>query len=85
MGSLLTDTMMYGPVTLTAEVNGHGLDKNTITAQINVDIPQFYLSKYTYHNLTLDGNIDGQQFEGKVNLNDENAIINFEGLVNVTP
>jgi translocation and assembly module TamB len=85
LGSLLKDTAMFGPVTLTAETKGHGLDKNTITAKIEAEVSEFYLNKYTYHNLIIDGNIRGQEFEGKVNLNDENALFDFDGLVNINP
>jgi hypothetical protein len=85
LGSLLKDKVMYGPVTLTAEANGHGLDKNTIKAKIKAEASQVYLNKYTYHNLNLDGNISGQEFEGKINLNDENAVVDFDGLVNLNP
>lgn len=85
LGRLLKDTAMYGPVTLTAETKGHGLDKNTITAKIDADVSNLYLNKYTYHNLLVDGKIHGQEFEGKVNLNDENAIFDFDGLVNLNP
>src|SRR5664280_2628233 len=76
---------MYGPVTLTAETKGHGLDKNTITAKIYAEVSKLNLNNYTYHNLIIDGNIHGQEFEGKVNLNDENAIFNFDGLVDLSP
>ena len=85
LGRLMKDTAMYGPVTLTAETKGHGLDKNTITAKIDAEVSKLNLNNYTYHNLTIDGNIHGQEFEGKVNLNDKNAIVGFDGLVNINP
>lgn len=85
IGRLLKDTAMYGPVTLTAEVAGHGLDKNTITAKIDAEVSEMYLNKYNYHNLTVDGNIRGQEFEGKINLKDENAAFTLDGLVNLNP
>ena len=85
LGHLLKDTAMYGPVTLTAETKGHGLDKNTITAKIYAEVSKLNLNNYTYHNLIIDGKIHGQEFEGKVNLNDENAIFGFVGLVNINP
>ena len=85
LGRLLKDTAMFGPVALTAEAKGHGLDKNTITAKIDAEVSEIYLNKYTYHNLVIDGNLHGQEFEGKVNLNDENAIFDFDGLVNINP
>ena len=83
LGSLLRDTAMFGPVSLTAEAKGHGLDKNTMTAKIDAEVSEIYLNRYTYHNLIIDGNIRGQEFEGNVNLNDENAIFDFDGLVNI--
>lgn len=85
LGSLLKDKAMYGPVTLTAQVDGHGLDAKTITAKIKAEASEIYLNKYTYHNLKVNGTASGQEFEGKVNLNDQNAAFDFEGLVNLTP
>ncbi len=85
LGRLLKDTAMYGPVSLTAEIKGQGLDKDRITAKINAEVSEIYLNKYTYHNLSVDGNIHGQEFEGKVKLNDKNAIVDFDGMVNIKP
>jgi len=85
MGRLLKDKAMYGPVSLTASVNGHGLDKNAITANLKAEVSQVYLNKYTYHNLNVDGKVNGRMFEGKVNLNDKNAVFDFDGLVNLNP
>ena len=85
MGSLLKNKAMYGPVTLIAEVNGHGLDSKTMKAQIKADVSQIYLNKYTYHNLKIDGTASGKEFAGKVNLNDKNAMLDFDGMVNMTP
>ena len=85
LGKLLKDTVMFGAVSLTAETTGKGLDKNTVAAKIKAEISQIYLYQYTYHNFNLDGNISGQEFEGKMNLNDENAVFDFDGLVSLNP
>ncbi len=85
VGSLLKDTTMYGPVSLTAEADGKGLDMNTIKAKIKADVTEIYLNKYTYHKLKMDGTVNGKQFEGKINLDDENAVFDFDGLVNLNP
>jgi len=85
LGSLLKNDSMFGPVSLTAKVNGHGLDKNTIEAKIKAEVSQVYLNRYTYHNLNVDGLVNGHEFAGKVNLNDENAVFDFDGLVNLNP
>ncbi len=85
LGRLLKDTLLYGPVTLTAEAIGQGLDMNTIKAKIKADVTQIHLNRYTYHKLQMDGTVTGKEFEGKISLNDENAVFDFDGLVNMNP
>ena len=85
LGSLLRDTIMYGPATITAEINGKGLDLKTIKAKITANASQIYLNKYNYHHLKLDGSVNGKEFEGKINLNDVNATLDLEGIVNLHP
>jgi len=80
MGSLLKNKTMYGPVSMTAQVNGQGLDAKTMKAQIKVDVSQIYLNNYVYHNLLVDGAVRGREFTGKINLNDKNAVMDFNGL-----
>lgn len=85
LGRLLNDTVLYGPVSLTAEVLGQGLDSETVMADIKGEVKQLYLNRYNYQNLTLDGTIAGQNFSGKINLDDENVVFNFEGFVGLKP
>ncbi len=85
LGRLLKDTLLYGPVSLTAEASGQGLDKRTVMADIKGEVTKLYLNRYTYQNLTLDGTLFGQEFSGIINLNDENAVFDFEGHVGINP
>ena len=45
MGSLLRDTIMYGPLSLTAEAKVQGSKIKTINAKIKVEPTQFYFNK----------------------------------------
>jgi hypothetical protein len=83
LGKLLKDTVRFGPVSLTAEATGNGLDTNTVKAKIKAEVTQIYFNKYTYHNLAMDGAVAGKQFDGKINGNDENLVFDFNGLVNL--
>ena len=85
LGSLLKNKKMFGSVSLTASASGQGLDKNSIVAKVNSDVSEFYLNNYTYHNLKMKGNVTGQKFEGEINLNDENAMFDFNGIVSLNP
>jgi len=85
LGSLMKDKVMYGPVSMIAVVSGKGVNPETLTAKIKASVSQMYLNKYNYRNLTVDGTVSGREFAGKLNLNDENAVLDFEGLVNLNP
>jgi hypothetical protein len=85
VGLLMMDTVMYGPVSLTAQTDGKGLDPKTIQGNIKAEVSEIYLNKYTYHNLAMDGAVSGREFEGTVSMNDENAVFDFDGLVNMNP
>jgi hypothetical protein len=85
MGSLLKNKTMYGPVSMTAQVDGQRLDAKSMKAQLKVNVSQIYLNNYVYHNLLVDGTVNGREFTGKIKLNDKNAVMDFDGLVNMTP
>ncbi|MDA3817625.1 MAG: hypothetical protein PF486_09630, partial [Prolixibacteraceae bacterium] len=84
LGQLLNDSLFYGPVSLTANATGQGLDLETMKGKIKAEATQLFINQYNYHNLVLDGTVDGKQFVGTVNLDDENAVFDFDGVVNLT-
>ena len=85
LGRLLKDSLLYGPLSLKAGVNGHGLTFNVLHAKINSEVSEFSLNKYTYHSLKLNGTITDKELQGKISLNDENAVFDLTGLVNRNP
>lgn len=85
IGLLIKDTITFGHITLQAAIDGKGLDKNTVATNIKVNAPSLNLMKYDYKNLYVEGKISGQQFEGRISLNDTNAVFAFDGLANITP
>ncbi len=85
VGQLLKDSLLYGPVSLQFEATGQGLDSETVIADIKGEATELYLNRYTYQNLTLDGTLFGKEFSGKINLDDKNAVFNFDGLIGLNP
>jgi hypothetical protein len=85
LGSLLNDTLLLGPISLVAEINGTGLDFNAINANIALQVTEMELKKYTYSNLNLSGKLNGKEVTAKISLNDENAAFDFEGQINLEP
>ena len=85
LGRMLKDTLMYGPVSLTADASGQGLDLKTMKAKVKVEATALSLNKYTYHNLNLDGEVAGQVFTGKLNMKDKNAEFDLDASANLNP
>ncbi len=85
LGRLLNDTALFGPVSLKLETTGQGLNPDSIQAIIGGEVSQMVLNSYNYQHLKINGNINGRQFGGKINLNDENAVFDLDGLVNLMP
>lgn len=83
VGRLMKKTDLMGTMTMQAKASGHGLDIKTIRSKIDVTAPEFSLNNYTYHNLTLHGDIAGMGFDGTIKLNDENAAFDFKGKVDM--
>lgn len=79
IGRLMRKTEMMGKMTLQANASGQGLDVRTIRSKIDVTASEFNLNKYTYHNLSVHGNVKGMSFDGIINLKDENADFDFKG------
>jgi hypothetical protein len=85
LGRLLNDTALFGPVSLNLETTGQGLNPDSIQAIIVGEVSQMVLNSYNYQHLKINSHINGRQFGGKINLNDENAVFDLDGLVNLKP
>lgn len=78
----LTGQDQLGILTFHGKVSGKGFDMNG-NLYLNGTIPQFDFNNYTYRNITVDGNLQGKEFKGKINVLDSNAILNVDGFVNL--
>ncbi|MBN2173157.1 MAG: hypothetical protein JW731_03430, partial [Bacteroidales bacterium] len=83
LGMLLKNRETFGPLTLTADFDGQGYDKESIRARIEAEVSQIYFNQYNYHSLSINAGVTGREFEGKINLNDENAVLDLEWVVNL--
>ncbi|RPI03532.1 MAG: translocation/assembly module TamB [Ignavibacteriae bacterium] len=81
VGSLLNDSVTYGPISLKASAVGTGLNKNDIEAQLNVQVDKAVLYGYPYRRLSIDGIAGPEMFEGKVEIQDSNIAFIFKGIV----
>jgi len=85
LGRLLKNSEMLGPVTLKAEASGQGLDRKVMKARIDAQVSELFLNKYTYQNLSVNGDVQNQEFKGKMESKDPNAMFEFDGLIHLIP
>jgi hypothetical protein len=71
LGRLIKNDSL-GKVTLKAKVKGKGLDPKTAQAELDGIVQKAVFNKYTYHNLTLKGNIKNGLFDVKSAMKDPN-------------
>ncbi len=70
----------FGSVNFKTYVNnGVGLTLNTAKADLSGTLYSFTFKDYTYNDLTLEGKLEKNLFKGKLNINDPNVDLNFEG------
>ncbi|MDX2002054.1 MAG: translocation/assembly module TamB domain-containing protein [Chitinophagales bacterium] len=82
LGRMLADTAL-GAVTLEAQVKGHGINPDSIKADLDAVVRQIEYNRYTYRNVEAHGRVNGKRFFGKASINDPNLKFDFKGLVNL--
>ncbi len=73
-----------GKVSSTVSLQGKGLQLKDIDAQIQGQIQSFTYNDYNYQNIEIDGNLKQSFFDGKLNIQDDNLFMDFEGKVDLT-
>ncbi len=81
IGKLIRNTNLLGAISLKAVADGQGLSMDSIKSKLDIAVSQMMIQKYNYHNLNINGNIRGKEFEGNITLNDSNAKFSIEALV----
>ena len=83
IGKLL-DEKMLNKTTLNLSIEGSGFTKKNLNCIAKGNIVSVDFKNYNYKNIRIDGNIKAPLFNGKININDPNLILDFEGLVDLS-
>jgi len=73
----------FGKVTTTVDVEGKGFTQKYLNTSFSGDVQEFYYNDYTYKNILVDGHFKKPYFEGKLDINDPNLLMNFDGIVDL--
>ncbi len=83
LGSL-AKTESLGTITSKLQIEGVGFTQNSLDTRVTGEINSFNFEGYNYQNITLSGNFEHPLFDGKLNIDDPNLKLNFNGLVDVS-
>lgn len=79
-----TDNPDLGLVNFSSEVkNGSGLDLSEISADLSAEVTSLNFKGYKYEALNVNGKFFKRNFEGNLNIKDDNIDMNFDGLVDL--
>ncbi len=84
LGRLSRSSNKLGNIAMDIALDGVQKQDSSLSATVSGKVGLLELGGYTYHNLLLNGSFSNNQFQGKASLNDENAKLDFSGLVNVS-
>jgi translocation and assembly module TamB len=82
-GKFLNQPDILGPVTLTANLNGSGLDTNTLNAQLHLVVQTAFVKNYAYKNLLVDGKFVRKSFEGTASTDSKDLAFAFAGKIDL--
>lgn len=73
-----------GLATLNLDVNGKGFTEEYLDTKIKGSISKAYFRGYNYSKIIVDGSFKKPIFKGKLNANDPNLFMDFDGLVDIS-
>ncbi|HEX8576483.1 MAG TPA: translocation/assembly module TamB domain-containing protein, partial [Flavobacterium sp.] len=73
-----------GSVSLNFDIDGKGFSQKYLNTAAKGTISKLFYNKYNYTNIVVNGNFKFPVFEGEVNINDPNLVLDFNGLVDVS-
>lgn len=77
-------TSIIGKTTAKLRFDGKGFSQEALNTKLSGTITSFTFNDYTYKNVALSGILENPVFNGKLNINDPNLKMNFEGLIDVS-
>ncbi|TAJ15538.1 translocation/assembly module TamB [Marinilabiliaceae bacterium JC017] len=81
LGQLLNAEKHMGTVTMEASMTGSRSSASKFFAFIEGTVDSIIVKDYKYQNIKLSGLFANQRFDGKVNLQDPNGSLNFQGKI----
>ncbi len=84
IGALTSNPDKLGKISFDMNINGYGHIDKGFEIDIDGNISEFFVNQYNYTNVNVDGVFSERRFNGKLEINDPNAKVSFDGLVDLS-
>jgi translocation and assembly module TamB len=84
LGTLLDQPEQFGEISLTASVDGRGLDEEQMNVYLDAAIERAHFQGYDYRGIHIDGRLRNRQFTGFAGMDDPNLAFRFNGNLHLT-
>jgi len=81
LGRFLSNEQTFGKLDLNANIEGSGVTDKTANFNVNCTIDSMNINGYSYNEIDIRGDYINRKFNGKINLEDPNCNLNFDGII----
>ncbi|RKD17319.1 hypothetical protein BCY91_03730 [Pelobium manganitolerans] len=81
----LIDEESINRTTFVANVNGRGFELDQLMEKLDIKAQYFEFNRYSYRNITVNGTVNKQLFDGILKVDDKNVKLSFNGKANLNP
>ena len=75
---------LFGLISLKGDVNGSGFKLDNINTSFIGSVSELQFKKYSYKDITANGQYQNNKFDGELKIDDENFKMNFNGLADLS-
>ena len=83
IGELVNKSEIIGTVSVDASIKGSGIKIKDLNATFDGVVHQLEFKKYNYKEIKIDGSFRQREFQGNLNVDDDNIQLVFKGLLNL--
>ena len=83
LGEIVQDSLM-GRISLEATIDGKGFTFENINTSVKGKVSKYEYNQYQYENITVNGVFRNKNFNGELEINDDNLKLNFNGLADLS-
>lgn len=81
----LLDDPSFGRTSLTLDVDGSGIDQESLKLSVKGKVDDVTYNYHSYKNIHIDGNIEGISYKGIIESKEDGTVLRYDGVLDFNP